>query len=175
MCSLVFFHPIIHQVISNRSSPPARRAPGAFLLSNKCSVQSSVHPPPQRADSGHQLFPSHHFPRSSETFNGHSRVIGWVNLWPPVLTWTKHTRPSCPENTSSTRPRGHCPRGAFWSTTSTTPPTFRLSFFSLHFFRVFSVARNSSLHRFQNIFTRFWINLHWFLGLNASSSVHLRC
>ena len=108
-----FFYPIIHKVISNRSSPPARRAPGVFLLSNKCSVQSSVHPPPQRADSGHQLFPSHHFPRSSETFNGHSRVIGRVNLWPLVLTWTTRTRPSCPGNTSSTRPRGHCPRGAF--------------------------------------------------------------
>ena len=61
-------------------------------------------------------------------------------------------------------------RGAFWSTTSTTSPTRKLSLASLHFFQVLSATRNSSLHRFQIIFTRFWINLHRFLGLNATSS-----
>ena len=88
-----------------------------------------------------------------------------------MLTRTTRTCPSWPENPSSTRPRCHWPRGAFWSTTSTTSPTFRFSLASLHFFRVLSVDWYSSLQRFQNTLTRFWISLQRFLGLNAMSSV----
>ena len=105
------------------------------------------------------------------TFNGHSLVIGRINYWPLVLTWMTRTCPSWPGNTSSTRPRCHWPRGAFWSTTSTTSPTFRFSLASLHFFRVLSVDRYSSLQRFQSTLTRFWISLQRFLGWNAMSSV----
>ena len=36
---------------------------------------------------------------------------------------------------------------------------------------IVSVTRNSSLHCFQNVFTRFWTNLFLFLGLNDISSV----
>ena len=61
------------------------------------------------------------------TFNGRSLVIGRIKYWPLVLTWMTRTYPSWPGNTSSTRPRCHWPRGAFWSTTSTTSPTFRFS------------------------------------------------
>ena len=105
------------------------------------------------------------------TFNGHSLVIGRINYWPLVLTWMTRTCPSWPGNTSSTRPRCHWPRGAFWSTTSTTSPTFRFSLASLDFFRVLSVDRYSSLQRFQSTLTRFWISLQRFLGWNAMSSV----
>ena len=87
-----------------------------------------------------------------------------------MLTWTTRTCPSCFGNISTTRPRCYCQRGAFWSITSTTSPTRKLSLASLHFVRVLSVARNSSLHRFHNIFTRFQIDLHRFLGLNPHSS-----
>ena len=74
-------------------------------------------------------------------------------------------------NTSSTQPRRHWPRGAFWSTTSTTSLTFRFFLASLHLFCTLSVDRYSSLQHFQNTLTRFWISLQWFLGLNAISSV----
>ena len=57
-------------------------------------------------------------------FNGHSRVIGQVNLWPLMLTWTIHTCPSFPGNTSPAHPRGHFSRDAFCSTTSTTSSRF---------------------------------------------------
>ena len=48
----------------------------------------------------------------------------------------------------------HRPIEAFWSTTNTTSPTFRLSVASLHFIWVLRVARNSSLQCPQNSFTR---------------------
>ena len=48
----------------------------------------------------------------------------------------------------------HRPIEAFWSTTNTTPPTFKLSVASVHFLWVLSVARNSSLQCLQNSFTR---------------------
>ena len=138
-------------------SPPRSGAPGASY--DRSSIQSSFHPPPPKSGLCPQLFSS-----GSETSNGHRQVIGRISLWPLVITWTTHTCPSYPGNTSFTHPRCHWPRGAFWSTTSTTSPTCKLSLTSLHFFRLLSVTRNFSLHRFQNIFTRFWINLHWFLG-----------
>ena len=50
--------------------------------------------------------------------------------------------------------KNYRPIGAFWSTTSTTFPTFRLSVASLHFLWVLSVARNSSLQYLQDSFTR---------------------
>ena len=53
----------------------------------------------------------------------------------------------------------HRPIGAFWSTTNTTSPTFRLSVASLHFLWVLSVARNSSLQCLQNSFTRLRISI----------------
>ena len=59
------------------------------------------------------------------TFNGHSHFIGQISLWPFVLTWTTRTSPSWPGKASPTQPRRHWPRGAFWSITSTTSPTFR--------------------------------------------------
>lgn len=48
----------------------------------------------------------------------------------------------------------HRPIGAFWSTTNTASPTFRLPVASLYFLWVLSVARNSSLQCLQNTFTR---------------------
>ena len=78
----------------------------------------------------------------SATFNGHSSVIGWIrflhNAYLSILM----------------RKNYHRLTGAFWSTTNTTSPTFRLSVASLHFLWVLSVARNSSLQCLQNSFTR---------------------
>ena len=105
------------------------------------------------------------------TFNRHSLVIRRINFWALVLTWMVRTCLSWSGNTSSTQPRRHWPRGAFWSTTSTTSLTFRFFLASLHFFCMLSVDRYSSLQHFQNTLTRFWISLQWFLGLNAMSSV----
>ena len=84
----------------------------------------------------------------STTFNGHSRVIGWISFWPLILTCTKHT---CPSWWGKNYQRSI---GAFWSTTNMTSPTFRLSVASLHFLWVLSVARNSSLQCLQNSCTR---------------------
>ena len=62
----------------------------------------------------------------------------------------------------------HRPIGAFWSTTNTTSPTFRLSVASLHFIWVLRVARNSSLQCLQNSFTRWRISIERLLGSNAN-------
>ena len=105
------------------------------------------------------------------TFNRHSLVMRRINFWALVLTWMMRTCLSWSGNTSSTQPRCHWPRGAFWSTTSTTSLTFRFFLASLHFFCMLSVDRYSSLQHFQNTLTRFWISLQWFLGLNAMPSV----
>ena len=85
MLSPYFFsYPIIHKVISNRSSPPARRAPWAFLLSNKCSVQSSVHPPPPKSG----------FRASALSFTSLSSIIRDVQ-WTQSSNWTGKLVASC--------------------------------------------------------------------------------
>ena len=173
MCSLTFyFHPIIHKVISNRSSPPARRAPGAILVSKKCSVQSSVHPPPQKSG----------FRASALSFTSLSSIIGdvqWTqssngtgklvascahldNVHPPILPWKYFFYSSQLEAIVHVVHFGLPPA-------LHRQPSGCLSFPFIS--SECSASLRTPLPRFQNIFTRFWINLHRFLGLNASSPV----
>ena len=62
-----------------------------------------------------------------------SLVIGLTRYVILVQRRTLRTRPSRPMLKSTTRPKGHAPRGAFSSMINTTSPTLRFGFFSNHF------------------------------------------
>ena len=117
-------------------------------------------------------FPLHFLSPGSSSFlySGHSRVIGWV--YTVVVTSRAHLEPAYLSIFSGEYFFHSSPVPL---STGTTSPTFKLAFSSLHFFRVFSVARNYSLHRHQNIFIRFWRSLHRFILLRVNKDYWYPC
>ena len=143
---------------------------GLFNSTTKGSVQSSVHPPPKSG-----------FRASALSFTSLSSIIYDVH-WTQSGNWVGRLVASCANLDNAHLPI--LPGKYFFHSSQRLLSAWYVLVYHQHyisnlqvillfppFLPRLSIARNSSLHRFQNILTRFWTILHRFLGLNASSSI----
>lgn len=102
----------------------------------------------------------------------HNFVIGLSITLDLVCNFTERTWPILSGKTSRTLPKGHEPRGAAASITTTTSPMVKFLFFWVHLCLSWSRGKYSHTHHFQKMSAMYWTCLHrlftyWSWGPNT--------